>query len=1142
MKSLFEFAAGRHVRAYLVTVATLIFPGSWAEAQQFELLGGTVNNMSVETFAGVTRNVPTGDPCDPLAPGPFVSDSASSLSNPPLPVFLQNVPNPAQPGQSWDLFYQHNLLSHARGFRRVTGLGWCDCFIFQGSTHRSSAQGMSFVGASLGGGNSTLFVQWRNLSSAWTRNTDHSGSGRASAINSLVIEFQITGVQPGTPVTVYSRHNTSALGWTRHESVAEDPISLRLGQLSVAGNSLVPPGTNPNGHALYDIDGQMSLVAGQPYELVFSSETAARIAPRNRRSGGICIDTFRDNAWAQFMGMIQLGFAPPETSLPGSPGAAGCDFVLLFSVDIGSAAETSMGGTLDPGDLYPQGYSAGLRADLYRNDVDWFGGTDPFPDPADPTSGAPVATGAPVDATRDAFFNLNGAALPGFNLLLHPYGPGQSPLTRADMLAVGTNVSFVLPPSYLLISYADNVDGSFTAPYGAAASNSTGPGGPRGTSAARDEIMQIDLGASGGGAPPSIEAHFSETELDMVLAPNPDLGVSENSDVNALAAVREGPDFDGWADFLYVTAAADARFGLDPGTVYLWDGNPGGQLIPAITPAHLGVPVGTDLNAIEFTWLPAPEGGESALALLFSVARDLPETVEDETGGLAPERVYASFLNGSHFEFGNIQGDADINALALIPCRAMTPPTIVTTSLPPARECAYYSEYLQAAGGFGGVYTWNLSGGALPPGLELESATGRIHGVPTTPGTSLFDITVESPGAGVAVASFSIDVLAPAGPIAVDPAALPFGRVGSWYSATVDAVDACDPVLFRITGGSLPDGLMLDAVAGLIRGIPTKTGVFDFVLTVRDGAGNEASAPKDITITDMLPLPIQLDPQVVPPVADGDIFTIALGATGGVPPYSFTLLGSSPPLPHLSLTGNELEVTASGAGLLVAIDLEIQDSFFSSVQDTLYFLIENGVAGGPELSAPTQFQWAVGESVQAVPTVTGGSPPYQFQWAHGMPPLGLTLDPATGALTGVPTLPGTGVVPWGVTDANGDSAFLPVPFTIWTGYPGGYPVWKTDHGVVDDDEDLDGDNYRAMVEYFFGTDPNQRDQPGLFRIEPAPLGSWFIDFPTAGVADIEATLERYDPAAEQWEPLQSNPFDPAGDPVGIFRLRTEYQP
>ncbi len=71
------------------------------------------------------------------------------------------------------------------------------------------------------------------------------------------------------------------------------------------------------------------------------------------------------------------------------------------------------------------------------------------------------------------------------------------------------------------------------------------------------------------------------------------------------------------------------------------------------------------------------------------------------------------------------------------------------------------------------------------------------------------------------------------------------------------------------------------------------------------------------------------------------------------------------------------------------------------------------------------------------PTVTGGTPPYTYSipTGSGTPPIGLTLDPATGTVSGTPTVVGTACFTVRVTDANSLHDDDPVCITI-TG--GGY--------------------------------------------------------------------------------------------------------
>jgi hypothetical protein len=66
----------------------------------------------------------------------------------------------------------------------------------------------------------------------------------------------------------------------------------------------------------------------------------------------------------------------------------------------------------------------------------------------------------------------------------------------------------------------------------------------------------------------------------------------------------------------------------------------------------------------------------------------------------------------------------------------------------------------------GGVplFFWEVTAGRLPPGLQLDSFTGQIQGVPTAAGTFAFRLSVREsgPGARVDSATFSIDVGDPA--------------------------------------------------------------------------------------------------------------------------------------------------------------------------------------------------------------------------------------------------------------------------------------------------------------------------------------------------------------------------------------------
>lgn len=73
---------------------------------------------------------------------------------------------------------------------------------------------------------------------------------------------------------------------------------------------------------------------------------------------------------------------------------------------------------------------------------------------------------------------------------------------------------------------------------------------------------------------------------------------------------------------------------------------------------------------------------------------------------------------------------------------ALPPVSIVTASLPNAREGQSYSQQLAATGGTG-TYTWTVVTGALPAGIQLSPA-GMLGGTPLADGSSTFTVRATS--------------------------------------------------------------------------------------------------------------------------------------------------------------------------------------------------------------------------------------------------------------------------------------------------------------------------------------------------------------------------------------------------------------
>jgi hypothetical protein len=102
-----------------------------------------------------------------------------------------------------------------------------------------------------------------------------------------------------------------------------------------------------------------------------------------------------------------------------------------------------------------------------------------------------------------------------------------------------------------------------------------------------------------------------------------------------------------------------------------------------------------------------------------------------------------------------------VTKTAALTITVVSPPLLIaTTTLPNGTltpPLTPYSFTFVATGGTPG-YTWAITSGALPPGLNLNGVTGLISGTPTTAGTFTFAIRVTDSVGGTATAVVSITI------------------------------------------------------------------------------------------------------------------------------------------------------------------------------------------------------------------------------------------------------------------------------------------------------------------------------------------------------------------------------------------------
>jgi len=324
-------------------------------------------------------------------------------------------------------------------------------------------------------------------------------------------------------------------------------------------------------------------------------------------------------------------------------------------------------------------------------------------------------------------------------------------------------------------------------------------------------------------------------------------------------------------------------------------------------------------------------------------------------------------------------------------------PAITTTSpLGPGTATAPYSTTLAATGGTPPL-TWSITSGSLPAGLTLTAGTGLIGGTPTTAGMSSFTAQVTDSLGASASRAFSLTINNALAITTTSP--LVNGVVGSLYSQTLTASGGTLPLSWAITAGTLPAGLGLNAGAGQISGTPIGPGVFTFTARVGDSAS--ASATRVFTLT------IQTAPSILtvtlPNWTVGTLYSQGLAATGGTPPYTWSVnVSTLPPGLGLSPSG-----AVSGTPLIVGVfNFAVQVVDAATLASTRAFSIV--ISPPPSISTGAALLGGVvGAPYAQTLIVVGGTPLFTWSVAGGSLPPGLGLNSSTGTIGGTPSSAGS---------------------------------------------------------------------------------------------------------------------------------------
>ena len=344
-----------------------------------------------------------------------------------------------------------------------------------------------------------------------------------------------------------------------------------------------------------------------------------------------------------------------------------------------------------------------------------------------------------------------------------------------------------------------------------------------------------------------------------------------------------------------------------------------------------------------------------------------------------------------------------------------------------------YSTALNASGGVS-PYSWTLSSGKLPDGLELGPTTGKITGTATKAGTFTFTVKVTDKNGKFATKSYTVKITQTAVTGSIPATAT---RKGT-FTGTPKASGGASPYVWSVSKGSLPNGLKLNTSTGKITGSPSKAGTFSFTIKAKDKNGAAGTKAYTITVTQT-----KVTGSIPATATRKGTFTGTPKASGGASPYVWSVSkGSLPNGLKLNTSTGKITGSPSKAGTF---------SFTIKAKD------KNGAAGTKAYTI-TVTQTTVSGKVVATLTrkasyskvlkATGGVSPYTWSVSAGSLPDGMKLGKSSGKISGSPTKAGTFKFTVKAKDKNGAAGTKTYTITVTqTKVTGSIPATATRKGT-----------------------------------------------------------------------------------------------
>ena len=277
-------------------------------------------------------------------------------------------------------------------------------------------------------------------------------------------------------------------------------------------------------------------------------------------------------------------------------------------------------------------------------------------------------------------------------------------------------------------------------------------------------------------------------------------------------------------------------------------------------------------------------------------------------------------------------------------------------------------------------------------------------------------------------------------PPVINTLSLQSGQNGVAYSQTISVTGGVPPLLYSVSAGSLPAGLHVGP-GGLINGTPSASGTSQFTLQVADSGTPPVIVTQSYTITIDPAPPLSISTtSPLPQGIVGDAYSETISSNGGIPPLTWSLIGTLPPglafTVNTTTGGSTTPITTgeiSGIPLSAGtstFSVEVTDSAIPEQSATAAFSLTINTPSPLKITTASLPGGTTAQGYNAVVQATGGAQPYTWTVAPGLLPPGLVLNSSSGTITGTPIRAGTSNFTVTVADSEQPPASVSMKYSI----------------------------------------------------------------------------------------------------------------